>query len=267
MLITPGLSAAAINPARYLERVILTSRDALSYSVGFWDAADKATLFQDDAETLPVTASGQSVARMRDKFGWNHITFDAGQRPVYTEADGLAYLDCSAGTCAGYTATMDLGTQSQATLVCGLRKLSDATAQTLMAFGNAPATDVGSLLLQTPGVVGGAQLRFGARGADAQVFAAMVNLAAPVSGVAAGFVDFMSGSVSARWNGVDRATAPSAPGAALLGNEQLFVLANNNGASANFTGHWFGAVLRIGPTEARVRNAAEGYFALRTGVF
>ena len=53
---------------------------------GFWfDPSDLSTLFQDAAGTTPVTAAGQSVARINDKSGrGNHATqATAAQRPQY----------------------------------------------------------------------------------------------------------------------------------------------------------------------------------------
>ncbi len=53
---------------------------------GFWfDPSDLSTLFQDTAGTTPVTAAGQSVARINDKSGrGNHATqATAAQRPQY----------------------------------------------------------------------------------------------------------------------------------------------------------------------------------------
>ena len=53
---------------------------------GFWfDPSDISTLFQDAAGTTPVTAAGQSVARINDKSGrGNHATqATAAQRPQY----------------------------------------------------------------------------------------------------------------------------------------------------------------------------------------
>lgn len=60
----------------------------------WWDPSDISTLFQDDAGTTPVTASGQTVGRMLDKSGnGNHaIQATASRRPVYTVSGSTAYL-------------------------------------------------------------------------------------------------------------------------------------------------------------------------------
>jgi hypothetical protein len=62
---------------------------------GAWyDPADLGTLFQDDARTVPVTASGQTVGGIADKSGnGNHLAqATASFRPVYTESGGLRFL-------------------------------------------------------------------------------------------------------------------------------------------------------------------------------
>src|SRR5262245_4073126 len=61
---------------------------------GWWDPSDLSTLFQDTAGTTPVTASGQSVARINDKSGrGNHlIQATAGARPLFLQSGGLSVL-------------------------------------------------------------------------------------------------------------------------------------------------------------------------------
>jgi hypothetical protein len=61
---------------------------------GVWyDPGDITTLFQDTAGTIPVTASGQTVALMKDKSGNNaHATqSDATKRPTFTIYPGTDY--------------------------------------------------------------------------------------------------------------------------------------------------------------------------------
>lgn len=63
---------------------------------GYWgDPSDLSTLFQDTAGTIPVTAAGQSVARMNDKSGrGNHaMQADAARRPtLQQDVAGKYYL-------------------------------------------------------------------------------------------------------------------------------------------------------------------------------
>lgn len=80
---------------------------------GAWfDPSDLSTMFQDAAGTTPVTATGQSVALIRDKSGNGHHALQAtsANRPTYqVDSSGLPYLafsgsqylDCGDGFNAG----------------------------------------------------------------------------------------------------------------------------------------------------------------------
>lgn len=61
---------------------------------GWWDPSDISTLFQDSAGTNPVTASGQTVALMRDKSGnaYDMTQTTSAKRPVYTVDASGSYL-------------------------------------------------------------------------------------------------------------------------------------------------------------------------------
>lgn len=73
---------------------------ASSETGGAWDPANTTTLWQDTSATTPVTASGQSVARMDDISGngkhW--LQSDASRRPTYTESGSLKYLSFAQGS-------------------------------------------------------------------------------------------------------------------------------------------------------------------------
>jgi hypothetical protein len=59
---------------------------------GVWyDISDISTLFQDVAGTIPVTTSGQTVARINDKgpLGAHLLQATGGLQPVYNDAGGL----------------------------------------------------------------------------------------------------------------------------------------------------------------------------------
>jgi hypothetical protein len=74
----------------------VASFNPLSLSPSAWyDFSDLSTLFQDTAATSPVTADGQSVARVNDKSGnGRHLTqATAGFRPLYKTSGGLSWLE------------------------------------------------------------------------------------------------------------------------------------------------------------------------------
>lgn len=70
--------------------------DPLTLAPSAWyDPSDLATLFQDTAGTVPVTADGQAVARVNDKSGGGrHLTqATAANRPLYRTDGTLHWLD------------------------------------------------------------------------------------------------------------------------------------------------------------------------------
>lgn len=72
---------------------------ASSGKVAWYDPADKTTLFQDAAGTVPVTADGDPVGLMLDKSGYaiNAMQSDNGARPVY-KTDGQKHWIAFNGT-------------------------------------------------------------------------------------------------------------------------------------------------------------------------
>jgi len=226
-VIRRGSGIASMAPVAYLSSVLKAPRPG-GQDVCWYDPADKATLFQSGGS--PVTASGQEVAQMLDKLGSNHVTFDSGKRPIYTEFGGLAYLDGTSGTAAGYTAAIDLTAWTRATVVVGMSKLADAAAASVLEFGNSPPTDVGSLLIQAPpGAV--PQFRFSGRGVTAVGSVYAGSQPAPKTGVITGLLDFTADTPTPRCNGIQRASMVAAMGGGTLANESLFLCSRDNRAS------------------------------------
>jgi hypothetical protein len=61
----------------------------------YYDPSDFSTMFQDQAGTTPVTATGQPVGKINDKSGNSHhllMTATAGTAPLLQQASGRYYL-------------------------------------------------------------------------------------------------------------------------------------------------------------------------------
>lgn len=80
-------------PFRYSTSAAAFSPSDLSLAA-WYDPSDTSTLWQDTAGTSPVTADGQSVARMDDKSGnGKHLTQTTGAAcPLYKTSGGLHWL-------------------------------------------------------------------------------------------------------------------------------------------------------------------------------
>ena len=92
---------------------------------GLWyDFGDISTLFQDTAGTTPVTAAGQSVARINDKSGrGNHATQSTSlSRPTYQlDSNGRGYPSFDGSDDFLITPTISLGTD-KVQVFAGVRK-------------------------------------------------------------------------------------------------------------------------------------------------
>jgi hypothetical protein len=65
--------------------------------LAYWDISNLDSLYQDTAATTPVTASGQSVARVNDLSGngYHLLQSSSGNRPLYQTGSGFASLQFS----------------------------------------------------------------------------------------------------------------------------------------------------------------------------
>lgn len=101
----PGVLAVAPGSG---QAMVWTPTDLfVSGEQGAWyDPRDMSTLWQDTAGTVPVTADGQTVARMDDKSGLGrHMTqATAGSRPTFRDSGGVRWLQLD-GTDDFLTAT------------------------------------------------------------------------------------------------------------------------------------------------------------------
>ena len=120
--------------------------------VGLWlDPAQLASLSQDAAGGVPVTAAGQPVGRMADQgAAGRHVSQSvSAARPTYQiDAGGRPYLYFDAVDDWLSTAAFDWGSDA-VTLVLALRKRSDTGEGTLVHFGDFNSTP--SFLVGGPG--------------------------------------------------------------------------------------------------------------------
>jgi len=104
--------SAVLNPPRFAGHVEFDPRSLFAGEVGgLYDVSDTATLFQDDAGTIPVTAVGQSVAFVGDKSGnGSHLTqSNPSRRPTYqVDGAGRPYLLFD-GVDDGLSVSLNLG--------------------------------------------------------------------------------------------------------------------------------------------------------------
>ncbi len=119
---------------------------------GAWyDPSDLSTMFQDEAGTIPVTASGQAVARINDKSGRgnNAIQATVSSRPIYQTASGKHWLEFDGVDDSINSGAVDFSTTAQVSAFVGVRRLTggspkgiirtDAINGFQLTFGSSPA--------------------------------------------------------------------------------------------------------------------------------
>jgi hypothetical protein len=178
-------------------------------NLGFWvDASDTATLFQDTARTIPVTANGESVAAWVDKGpnGW-HLSSTTGNngRPLYRTAQQngkpAVRFDGNSDSLSALNASI---TGSSATIFAAARRISEKPLDALLSVHPAGSMDWNS---QTAVAVG---LSYGDILADARDGLFRSEATHPGSGLAFVYASKYDGTNNISYlNGLPSSAVPS----------------------------------------------------------
>lgn len=236
---------------------------------GVWfDPSDITTMFQDTAGTVPVTAAGQSVARINDKSGrGNHATqATAGSRPTY-QVDGARGYLLFDGT-DDFMVTPSINPASnKSQIFAGVRKLSDAASSIVIELGTGASASINSSYLQAPSATGANSYRFGHGGSGVQVAGTGAFAAAPNTSVLTGLGDIAGNSSQLRRNGAVVETNTASQGTGTLQTNAVY-LGARAGTSLRFNGRLYGAAFRFGAnlTGTQVSDA-EAWMNTKTGAY
>lgn len=129
----PDLLAAYVLENGYTMNAPFTPADLfLSSEPGAWyDMTDLSTMWQDTGATTPVTAAGQTCARIDDKSGNGHhaVQATASKRPtVRQDANGVYYLEFDGTDDELINGSMDLSASQASLFATGSRIASAASA-------------------------------------------------------------------------------------------------------------------------------------------
>ena len=236
---------------------------------GFWfDPSDPNTLFQDTAGTQPVTAVGQTVARMLDKSGrGNHATqATAAKRPTWqVDSGGRGYLSFDGVDDAMETAAIDFTGTDEVFLCAGVRKLSDAAAGVLAEFSPSVSSNNGSFLLYAP-TSAATRYSFGSRGTTLRLGSTTSDAyLSPHTAVLSGLGDISGDVCRLRINGAQIAESVLDQGTGNYGNFALYI--GGRGGTSVYTNSRLYGLIGLGrtPSEAELAQA-ERWMAARTGV-
>jgi hypothetical protein len=239
---------------------------------GVWyDPSDITTLFQDNAGTTPVTATGQSVGRILDKSGrGNHATqATLAQRPTYqVDGTGRPYLLFD-----GVDDWMATGTITpainKAQVFAGIRKLSDVSAYGVIAETSASiSSNNGSLVLHGPAGAGTATYEWQSKGTTRVVcaFGGTVTTA-PVTNVLTGIADIAAPVSTFRINAGQVSTVVTTQG---TGNYLAYPLyiGRRGGTTLPFNGRIYSLIIRFGAnlSTGQIRSS-ESWVNGKTGAY
>jgi hypothetical protein len=230
---------------------------------GAWfDPSDLATLFQDSAGTLPVTAPGQPVGLMLDKSGrGKHATqANVAARPTYQESGGLRYLVFDGVDDFMVTSAIDFTSTNKMTVFAGVRKQSDAARGMVVEINaatgrvgiEAPESATPSFAMYSQGTV--------------QSYAKqMAGYAAPISAVVTAIGDIGGDAAKLRINGIQAVQSLSDQGTGNYSNAAVYI-GRRGGSSLPFNGNIYGLIMRGAASSAAEIAQAERWLAGKTGV-
>lgn len=228
---------------------------------GVWfDPSDFSTMWQDTAGTTPVTAVGQSVARIDDKSGnGKHATQSTpGKRPILQSSGGLYYLDFDGTDDALATAAIDFTATDKMTVVAGVTKDADAGEANIFCFGSSGALD-GTFSLKGPGSASD-NYAIATRGTSG-VSNLVTGYAAPTTNVVTGAANISAQSQSIRVD-ADLSTFSASIGTGNFSSQIGYVGAR--GTTAYLNGRIYQLIVR-GAETVDVTDV-EAYVATKTGV-
>jgi hypothetical protein len=214
---------------------------------GAWyDPSDLSTLFQDTAGTVPVTAAGQTVARVNDKSGrGNHATqATAASRPQYQiDTSGRPFLLFDGTDDFLVTPTITPGANA-AQAFAGVRKLSDATTNVLLESSGVSTTNPGTIGIFAPSGAA-ANYNWRSQGSNTGISVSGVTFTAPITNVVTGIGDIASDVCILRVNGAQVGSTTADQG---TGNYLAYpiYIGRRNGTSFPLNGRIYSLIVRFG---------------------
>jgi hypothetical protein len=246
----------------------------LSSEKGVWyDPGDITTLFQDVAGTIPVTASGQTVALMKDKSGNNaHATqSDATKRPTFQIYAGTdyGYLNFDGTNDFMVTSTINFTGTAVMTASAGIQVDTGATGSRIVfELGTDTSANNGAFYITAPSTAG--DHSFGLRGTtfiagvvanvdpSDDILTAQLNIGAATKELE--LIPRLNGVVKSgagiTWSGGANA------GTGNFGNHALYIGARA-GTSLFFKGKFYGMIIRGATSTAPQVTATEAWVTAR----
>ena len=241
---------------------------------GVWyDPGDITTLFQDTAGTIPVTASGQTVALMKDKSGngADATQSDATKRPTFQIYAGTdyGYLNFDGTNDFMVTSAINFTGTAVMTATAGIQVDTGATGSRIVfELGTDTSANNGAFYITAPSTAG--DHSFGLRGTtfiagvvanvdpNDDILTAQLNIGAATKEL----------ELIPRLNGVTKSGAGitwsggANAGTGTFGNYALYIGARG-GTSLFFKGKMYGLIVRGATSTAPQVTATEAWVTAR----
>ena len=241
---------------------------------GVWyDPGDITTLFQDVAGTIPVTASGQTVALMKDKSGngADATQSDATKRPTFQVYAGTdyGYLNFDGTNDFMVTSAINFTGTAVMTATAGIQVDTGATGSRIVfELGTDTSANNGAFYITAPSTAG--DHSFGLRGTT--FIAAVVANVDPTDDILTAQLNIGAATkeleLIPRLNGVTKSGAGitwsggANAGTGTFGNYALYIGARG-GTSLFFKGRMYGLIVRGATSTAPQVTATEAWVTAR----
>jgi hypothetical protein len=239
---------------------------------GAWyDPSDFSTMFQDTAGTVPVTAVGQSVARINDKSGrGNHATqATTAARPLLEQdAGGRYYLRFDGVDDGMATSSINFTATDKMTLLAGVLSSSTAASGCIFALSSTPFSTPGGARhfvnnnaggTYTPGAVMSALRGTGERG----IFVQSVTGAFVSSSIYDGAL--VDNETTLRINTVPATSTATDSGLTAFANQPIYIGSLLTGTRLN--GRIYSLIVRGAASNTDQITAAETWVNGKTGAY
>lgn len=231
---------------------------------GVWfDPTDMATMFQDAAGTIPVTAAGQPVGFMRDKSG-NGCHAEFKLVTYQLDVFGKPYLESTNKSMGKTVKTVNLSKATQMTFWVGLTNYVKRPYGFVFEHSRSSPNNPGGFSLMSPGTdlyEGHTTLWY--KGDTEFANLTIEGDEAPYTAYYSGMINSVAPQMRLRKNGHDKGLNTNVPGG-LFRNDTLFLLARNMD-NGNFEGRIYQLVMRGGPNSYEEMLQAEGFVAGKMG--
>lgn len=245
---------------------------------GVWyDPSDFSTMFQDTAGTTPVTATGQSVARINDKSGRgnNATQSDAAKQPtLQIDGNGKYYLLFDGSNDCLVTSNVDFSATSNISIWTGVRKTSDSNYGVVCELSSNSSANAGFGVWAPGWTNTGAYYGVNWRGSTGSTAAynSPASYAAPITNVIAVGIDISQSTVAAqiptfRINA--GAVVGTTDGSAATGSfvtNPLYIGARGAG-SLFLNGRIYGLIIRGAASTASQISMTEAYMNSKTAAY